>query len=385
VSDARRRGAVACHTFSSEKLVLQKHIWFSLRILIETMTNQSDPAAAAALAAAVAAAAEIAKNTPLFYSEAPSQKELSFKNNDTTATTTGTVLKRKNAKHLPKDDEEDAEQRLARSRERNRVHARRTRRRKKAQLEALQQRVTQLEEEARVLKQSIEECSIASILVGLSSGNHPTATDSLLDDVTDTKPSGPKVTMVGKRKRFVLEDGAESVPQPLKLIVGGKTTLIGGGKTHINWKSGVYCDEHGVQCQLTPQQLEALRYVLFTSSINRALQSCLFACLLTLLLFFYSRERNRMHAKMTRDRKKNFISSVEKTIQHLESENKRMRHVLAKVADMVGTSSESVTPIASPTLAPSITPDIQDECVTYGLASKLCNHVNNALFDLTTA
>lgn len=44
------------------------------------------------------------------------------------------------------------------------------------------------------------------------------------------------------------------------------------------------------------------------------------------------RERNRMHAKMTRDRKKLFVSSVEKTITDLEEQNKRMRDLLAKQA-----------------------------------------------------
>lgn len=90
-----------------------------------------------------------------------------------------------------------------------------------------------------------------------------------------------------------------------------------------------------------------------------------------------------MHAKMTRDRKKNFIQSVERTIHVLEGENERMRNILNKVADMVG--SETVTPAESPKLAPSITPDIQDECDTNdGLASKLSQHVSNA-FNLTTA
>ena len=66
------------------------------------------------------------------------------------------------------DDSENAGERLARSRERNREHARRTRLRKKAQLQALQSRVKELQEESRLLKQTVEECSIASILLGLS-------------------------------------------------------------------------------------------------------------------------------------------------------------------------------------------------------------------------
>ena len=38
-----------------------------------------------------------------------------------------------------------------------------------------------------------------------------------------------------------------------------------------------------------------------------------------------------MHAKMTRDRKKSFIAAIEKTIEELESSNKRMSAVLADV------------------------------------------------------
>ena len=38
-----------------------------------------------------------------------------------------------------------------------------------------------------------------------------------------------------------------------------------------------------------------------------------------------------MHAKMTRDRKKSFIAAIEKTIEELESSNKRMGAILAEV------------------------------------------------------
>ena len=44
-----------------------------------------------------------------------------------------------------------------------------------------------------------------------------------------------------------------------------------------------------------------------------------------------SRERNRIHAKMTRDRKKSFIVTIEKTIEELESSNQRMNAVLKDV------------------------------------------------------
>jgi predicted DNA binding CopG/RHH family protein len=38
-----------------------------------------------------------------------------------------------------------------------------------------------------------------------------------------------------------------------------------------------------------------------------------------------------MHAKMTRDRKKNFIATIEKTINDLEQNNQRMKKVLNEV------------------------------------------------------
>lgn len=189
-----------------------------------TTSSSADPAATAALAAAVVAAAEIAKNSPLFYSDAPppsnesapAKKKKKKRSNDHDGT--GANKQRKtNVKHFLLTGEE-SEKRLARSRERNREHARRTRLRKKAQLEALQARVVQLTEEGRLLKQSIEECSIASILVGLSSGNQETA--SLLEMEEEQAPQqqqSVKVTRVGKRKRFVVENGA--APQPLVLCL----------------------------------------------------------------------------------------------------------------------------------------------------------------------
>jgi Basic region leucine zipper len=45
-----------------------------------------------------------------------------------------------------------------------------------------------------------------------------------------------------------------------------------------------------------------------------------------------SRERNRMHAKMTRDRKKSYLATIETTIATLERDNQRMREVLAKLS-----------------------------------------------------
>ena len=58
-----------------------------------------------------------------------------------------------------------------------------------------------------------------------------------------------------------------------------------------------------------------------------------------------------MHAKMTRDRKKSFIATIEKTIEELESNNRRMKDVLLKVTQ---THFKSSSAPASPESTSSI-------------------------------
>ena len=127
-------------------------------------------------------------------------------------------------------------------------------------------------------------------MVGLSSGERDATIQALVKEASAIENKEIFKVVGGKRKRFVSDACSSSASsssssacggndqqhqrsptQPLKIKIDGKPTLIGGGKTHINWKSGVYIDENGTHRQLTLEQLEALR-----------------------------RERNRMHAKMTR-------------------------------------------------------------------------------------
>ena len=161
------------------------------------------------------------------------------------------------------DDSENAGERLARSRERNREHARRTRLRKKAQLQALQSRVKELQEESRLLKQTVEECSIASILLGLSGQQEEEDVTDGINDLMKPRVNDPTKFCAmpgGKRKRFLSD--ADQTPQPMELKIRGKLTTVGGagaGKTQINWKTGVFFDEEGVKKQLSPEELEDLR------------------------------------------------------------------------------------------------------------------------------
>lgn len=66
-----------------------------------------------------------------------------------------------------------------------------------------------------------------------------------------------------------------------------------------------------------------------------------------------------MHAKMTRDRKKCFIATIEKTIDELEKENDRMRSLLSKLS--AAKFSQLVTPITSPMLSSSDDPHVSED------------------------
>lgn len=225
------------------------------------------------LSAALAAAAELAKaedfsyslpveDATVDYSDVEVRIEKPFLRKHQMALLKSKMATEPESEESDDDEERDypegAEQRMARSRERNREHARRTRLRKKAQLEALQSKVKGLQAESNVLKQSLEECSIASILVGLASGEHQKMIEDLVNEVSGADEEEVLRLAGGKRKRFV-SDASDKIPQALTIKIDGRTATIGGGRTHINWKSGVYSDEKGKQIQLSRKDLESLR------------------------------------------------------------------------------------------------------------------------------
>jgi len=217
-------------------------------------------------------------------------------------------------------EDEPGVDRSQRNRERNKEHARKTRLRKKEQLEGLKQRIGELEDEGNRLKAGIRECSVASILVGLSSRgeSHPSGSSRGL--VGNSDQSGPShsfgESLNGKRKRFLSLDGEDPMPvQPMELKIRGQVTFVGGpqqdGRVQINWKTGMFVDESGMRQQLSKKELEELR-----------------------------RERNRLHAKMTRDRKKAYISSIKRVIARLEEENDQLRTTLEQSRALVPPDDE---------------------------------------------
>jgi hypothetical protein len=175
---------------------------------------------------------------------------------------------------------EDESERLQRGRERNREHARRTRLRKKAQLQELQGTYRAKLAERTQLQQQLQERRIASILLGLSSSTpalaplgdsseslgeirEPPPTVSALEEADALFSSAPPMPM-SKRKR-----GFPAVAPSSSIATIHIHGLAIPSKSHINWKTGMYADEMGRPKQMTPQQLEALRYVRIIAFYSR--------------------------------------------------------------------------------------------------------------------
>jgi nitrogen fixation-related uncharacterized protein len=184
------------------------------------------------------------------------------------------------------EDEDEDDERILKGRERNREHARKTRLRKKAQLQELEQKYRTMLSERQALSQQLQDRNIASILLGLSSSEPLESTNKKTDlgssistNVTNesTTPtleferknivtsgvdiaSSDAAQVPTRRKRGFPEVQLPTNVSPLTINIDGIPTAI-HSKSHINWKTGMYCDESGRQSKLTPQQLEDLRYV----------------------------------------------------------------------------------------------------------------------------
>ena len=190
------------------------------------------------------------------------------------------------------DDEDEDDERVAKGRERNREHARKTRLRKKAQLQELEHKYRTMLADRQALNQQLQDRKIASILLGLSTsaplentiaysdkassiGTNQCMSPGLaseqinrndVDAIADCRVdlgSADATKVSTGRKRGFPEVQLPTNVSPLTININGVPTAI-NSRSHINWKTGMYCDELGRQSMLTPQQLEDLRYVLLT-------------------------------------------------------------------------------------------------------------------------
>jgi len=172
-----------------------------------------------------------------------------------------------------------SEERLQRSRERNRVHAKKTRQRKKMMMEALSSRIEDLKNEFSKLRQIVDERYTAYILLVMAGANE----------------KGDGASMPGGSKTDAAATGS-------KLASASLAEILGPNHSHA---------EEDEDLDEAPQK-RTRRRGKYTPAEREHIR----------------RERNRMHAKRTRDRKKLFLEESQQTIARMEGENARLREFL---------------------------------------------------------
>lgn len=250
----------------------------------------------------------------------------------------------KNSYDRTSENEGGNDDRNEKCRERNREHAKRTRLRKKVMLESLKSRLLELQAEASRLQLALEESNTANILLCLGAkpdGNSNINSVETVDDVGsplgDSRHFQSKGNIIDQIRNIVRAEAAiflkpkfensqisaqngslvdaqviddegnvsedeESVNEPSKSSMGTK-----------NWKNGTVINNSS---EKTTEDLDSIR-----------------------------KERNRMHAKLTRDRKKMFTSRLHQLINALERQNATMR---ARLQQLATGGSRSASPVVQP-------------------------------------
>eukprot|EP00571_Detonula_confervacea_P011358 CAMPEP_0172301008 /NCGR_PEP_ID=MMETSP1058-20130122/2992_1 /TAXON_ID=83371 /ORGANISM="Detonula confervacea, Strain CCMP 353" /LENGTH=468 /DNA_ID=CAMNT_0013010993 /DNA_START=72 /DNA_END=1478 /DNA_ORIENTATION=+ len=232
------------------------------------------------------------------------------------------------------DKKPSSTERLKRSRERNRMHARKTRQRKKEHMQKLQNRADELKLEQIRLKQAINEKNTASILVGLFQNG---------EDGTENGGAiaiDPQVEVLLKRAPEDIPD-ASTIPELPALILPGQHN----GKRKSSDGEDEPIERESMSNLLEDLQEDGIDYALLGKDRSSCSPS---------ELDQIRRERNRMHAKRTRDRKRIFMEEMEVMIKQLEDDNS----LLQEHANKLNANQPPTEDGASISFPPAITPEL---------------------------
>lgn len=233
----------------------------------------------------------------------------------------------------------------SRSRERNRVHAQRTRLRKKEHMQTLQNKADELKAEQLKLRQIINEKNTATILVRLFAEGGAAAPEVVCQE------EDPLVERVLKRPQEEIPD-ASTIPELPALILPGQHA---SKKIRANMQS----QAESFHCDLS---LDGIDYEL----LGRDRSQCTAE-----ELDLIRRERNRMHAKRTRDRKRIFTEKLAEICRQLEEEN-ILLHLHLKKIDPEYKYDPPPAPVkSSPTSSTQSSPTMQPINRNIGSVSSL--------------
>uniref|UniRef100_A0A7S2R359 BZIP domain-containing protein n=1 Tax=Eucampia antarctica TaxID=49252 RepID=A0A7S2R359_9STRA len=201
------------------------------------------------------------------------------------------------------------------------MHARKTRQRKKEHMQLLQNRAEGLKNEQICLKQIINEKNTASILAGMFATSHSKSSE---DNTVDSK-----VEELLRRASDEIPDVSRIAELPALILPGQHSKRrIPGQEAEIEREiiSLEHYPDDGIDYELlgkdrtkcSPGELDKIR-----------------------------KERNRMHAKRTRDRKRIFMEEMEDIIRQLETENNLLQnHIHGTLTNETSTNTQISQPVA---------------------------------------
>lgn len=222
-------------------------------------------------------------------------------------------------------------ERVKRSRERNKMHARKTRQRKKEHMLGLEKRVNDLKSKQISMKQLINEKATANILLCLAPRSSNVTTSTV----------DPKVEALIQRPNSEIPDATKIPDLPVLILPGANSKK----RKALQMVGGEDADSHypddGIDYELlgkdrstcSPEELDKIR-----------------------------RERNRMHAKRTRDRKRIFMERMEEIMKTLQSENLVLEKHLTEITKDSSSNSTSLRGTETPSLtSPSLPPSLDND------------------------
>lgn len=212
------------------------------------------------------------------------------------------------------------EDRARRCRERNRVHAKNTRERKKVQLEIIRMRLERLHEEKAKLSRQVLDSTVAGILISLSSQISPSDSISADTSILEKNSSSATATFDQIKSLIAQEiSDTEEIDEEIENLKMDKT-------------------------QYSTEELETIR-----------------------------RERNRIHAKKTRLRKKKMMKEIEETVIRLEEEVRSLRF---RAESSTQNKMNALAGVASESNRGALQLQGVDEC--YSQSSSSCISNNNS-------
>jgi len=245
---------------------------------------------------------------------------------------TSTQTKKTSKKNI---DAQASNERLLRSRERNRIHARRTRQRKKEHMQFLQQQIDELRDEQIKLKQVINEKSTANILLDMC-GN--ASDDQIVPDQVDD----PEVDTLLKRPTEEIPTVPKANVLPALILPRqGRKGKVQAGDDVEEGKSNDLVTSPMLQAQT--ESKDDINYELLAKDRSACTDA---------ELDKIRRERNRMHAKRTRDRKRILMEEMQGIIKTLDAENRKLKEHAGILSCSQTTDSSPVSTQSLPAVDP---------------------------------